>query len=557
MTNLSTNNILSFMAVFCSFLLLTLTVNLITASPKPSDAVTSSASAGSSVYYASISNDDTVSIPITPTSTQTEYTTSSNITFSNTCTAGSYVYINTSSNTNNSLTRTGSDSGVKTIDAVAGASGLEDNTWGFKVDGKAFSQVPLATAPAVLYSSSNIETNKTIPITYGVKLDNTVPSGTYSNDVVYTVVVDNRCLQYTLSFKDEDGTTSLFSDINVNYGDNVNLGNYIPTKSGYTFAGWSNGSNIYTGNTNPNPTNDMTLTLKAKWTIVDYVKNFSYTGGEQMWTVPYSGYYKLEVWGASGGGKSGLIGGYGSYSTGVAYSATNSKYYINVGGAGQYGTTAGYNGGGTGTDHSGSGGGATHIAKSSGLLATLSAKVSDILIVAGAGGGASDASNYSCTCQIAAGSHSGGIQGNHANYDGCYNHSYGSLPTGGSQTTGGKAVSLNQCTSDNGSFGKGSNACTAYNVVGGGGGGYYGGTVGSVGNNCNIFGGTGGSGYIGSSNLISGGGTTKHMTCYSCTTSSDADTRTYSNTNVSATPTADYSKTGNGYARITYLGTSI
>ena len=69
--------------------------------------------------------------------------------------------------------------------------------------------------------------------------------------------------------------------------------------------------------------------------------------------------------------------------------------------------------------------------------------------------------------------------------------------------------------------------------------------------------GGGGSGYIGSSNLISGGGITKHMTCYSCTTSTANATRTNSNTNVSATATADYSKIGNGYARITYLGTSI
>jgi hypothetical protein len=50
---------------------------------------------------------------------------------------------------------------------------------------------------------------------------------------------------------------------------------------------------------------------------------------------------------------------------------------------------------------------------------------------------------------------------------------------------------------------------------------------------------------------------TKHMTCYSCTTSTADSTRTNSNTNVSDTATADYSKTGNGYARITYIGSSI
>ncbi|MBR1875407.1 InlB B-repeat-containing protein [Candidatus Saccharibacteria bacterium] len=163
------------------------------------------------------------------------------------------------------MTRTGSDTGTKTINAVTG-SGLTDNTWGFKASGNAFTQVPVSSSPVVLYSSSTAETNKTIGVTYGVKVDNTLPSGTYSNDVVYTVVVDNRCLQYTLSFVDEDDTTKLYPDISVNYGDNVNLNNYTPTKSGYTFAGWTNGSSTYTGNTNPNPTNDMMVTLKAKWT---------------------------------------------------------------------------------------------------------------------------------------------------------------------------------------------------------------------------------------------------------------------------------------------------
>ena len=48
------------------------------------------------------------------------------------------------------------------------------------------------------------------------------------------------------------------------------------------------------------------------------------------------------------------------------------------------------------------------------------------------------------------------------------------------------------------------------------------------------------------------------MTCYSCTTSTVAATRTNSNTTTpTSTPTADVARTGNGYAKITYLGTSI
>ncbi|MDO4967493.1 MAG: glycine rich domain-containing protein [Candidatus Saccharibacteria bacterium] len=123
---------------------------------------------------------------------------------------------------------------------------------------------------------------------------------------------------------------------------------------------------------------------------------YDYTGGEQTFTAPCNGYYKLEVWGAQGGlSYSGSTAGYGGYSTGITRISYNDNLYINVGGAGS--------------------------------------------------------------------------------------------------------------------------------------------TVSSG----------------------TGGGITKHMTCYSCTTSSVAATRTNSNTNVSATATADYSKTGNGYAKITYLGPTI
>lgn len=61
--------------------------------------------------------------------------------------------------------------------------------------------------------------------------------------------------------------------------------------------------------------------------------------------------------------------------------------------------------------------------------------------------------------------------------------------------------------------------------------------------------GGGGSGYIGNSLL-----TNKHMTCYSCTTSTATATKTNSTTNVSSTATADYAKSGHGYAKITFVG---
>lgn len=65
-------------------------------------------------------------------------------------------------------------------------------------------------------------------------------------------------------------------------------------------------------------------------------------------------------------------------------------------------------------------------------------------------------------------------------------------------------------------------------------------------------GGGGGSGYIGNSLL-----TDKHMAGYEVTTSDDESTKTISVENHSATPTADYAKEGNGYARISLVSYTI
>ena len=81
------------------------------------------------------------------------------------------------------------------------------------------------------------------------------------------------------------------------------------------------------------------------------VYNFDYTGTEQVFTVPQTGTYKIETWGAQGGSLTDyLIGGYGGYSVGFAKFNENSDFYINVGGSGEKMSkgvySGGYNGGG-------------------------------------------------------------------------------------------------------------------------------------------------------------------------------------------------------------------
>ncbi len=273
---------------------------------------------------------------------------------------------------------------------------------------------------------------------------------------------------------------------------------------------------------------------------------FDYTGGEQVFTSPITGSYKLEVWGAQGGSLSTTYyGGYGGYSSGKINIKNSEKIYINIGGQGSdYSldklAPGGYNGGGYGgvpnttySDRQGGcgGGGATHIAITSGLLSSFENKKEGILIVAGGGGGGASVDIM--------GSDGGGYKGNDGGYSSLFPTYHG---TGGTQTIGGFDFTIN---SNYGTFGQGSGFSDNVKYGGnGGGGGFYGGG----GTNRGHSGGGGGSGYIGNSLL-----TEKTMYCYNCQESSEESTKTISTTSTSATPKANCAKQGNGYAKITLI----
>ena len=279
---------------------------------------------------------------------------------------------------------------------------------------------------------------------------------------------------------------------------------------------------------------------------VGKVWNYDYTGGEQTFTTPVSGTYKLETWGGAGGSyDSSLHGGYGGYSIGNTTLINNAKLYINIGGNG-VGLVGGYNGGAS--THDGNfgraGGGATHIATTSGLLSTLENSKSNILIVSGGGGGAAKRGEEYGDGN---GGSAGGYIGNNGetiNHSNGYGYGYG---TGGNQSAGGQIVWIPGTFNINsthlqksyGSFGYGGG--NDYQAAGGGGGFFGGGGA--------FHGGAGGgSGYIGNSLL-----TEKVMYCYNCQESNEISTKTNSITCTSATPKENCAKQGNGYARITLM----
>lgn len=329
----------------------------------------------------------------------------------------------------------------------------------------------------------------------------------------------------------------------------------------------TNGDMFIDGDIIDENNNNNTSLIKGSFTSTDYLScgvdlpesnityTFTSTGSIKSLTIPETGTYRLEVWGAQGGqaicnGKLCTVGGYGGYSSGDIILHKNQTLYISVGGKGADGTlndcaSGGYNGGGLGTNDgesctnpkddeaSGGGGGATHIATATGLLSSLSDNKSAVIIVAGGGGGAS--------YKYKAGSGGGYI--------------------GGINSTT-NSIAANQTTGY--AFGNGQDAFgyADSDGVGGGGGGYFGGYANNVKYKSS---GAGGSGYIGNTNL-----TNKSMYCFDCQealnlpddeaifTVSTTGTSAYKNTGecpdgYSLEPVSKCAKAGDGYVRITRL----
>lgn len=267
--------------------------------------------------------------------------------------------------------------------------------------------------------------------------------------------------------------------------------------------------------------------------------DFEYQGYYTIATVDTAGYYKLETWGAEGGGSrlssnsnSGL-GGKGGYSIGYVNLDAGDTLYIYVGGYGESSTSGdafgGFNGGGSGYASSSSepgngGGGASDIRIGQN---SLYARV----IVAGGGGGGGEDSGDS----YGAG---GGLTGT---------NSY----RPGTQISAGT----------NGAFGIG--ADTGFADGGAGGGGWYGGgTTNSTSIGSDSEGGGGGSGWIyteSNFNSWQSGNSTDAAKWLldSKYYLSNADTLAGNTTFSSPTGTNETGHAGNGYVRITYIGTTL
>ena len=346
-----------------------------------------------------------------------------------------------------------------------------------------------------------------------------------ADETIYGKYSKNVTLSYDGNGATSGSTSSQTSPAYYNssgdiYNPTFTVNNNGFARTNYTFASW--GLNNVNGNQYSPGTLlqlDSNAKLYAIWDLISGTAfDYNYTQNIQQFVAPVDGTYQLEVYGAQGGSHSSRNdGGKGGYSKGTVDLKTGDVLYIGVGGAGAnhtgtaYATrNGGYNGGGNGYDCTGTGGrwysgagggGATHIAKGTnrGILSNYASYKSEVLIVAGGGGGSFKGHGWeddgTPINDYSAGGTGGGTSGGN---------------NGGTQSNGGSGYYTNS-----GTFGQGGSYSVSGQGAAGGGGGYYGG-----GGHINQGAG-GGSGFIGG---VNNGTTTNGK------------------------------RSGNGYAKVTYLG---
>ncbi len=278
------------------------------------------------------------------------------------------------------------------------------------------------------------------------------------------------------------------------------------------------------------------------------VNNASYT-----FTVPVTGVYKIEAWGASGSPSLNNAGGQGAYTSGLISLNANEKLYIYVGSTGN-GDNGGYNGGGSITlnqskNGGAPGGGATDIRLRNGVWDTKDSLISRIMVAAGGGG----ASSSTCGSSLKTGGNGGNIVSSSFSVlnncsDGLWTIAYGANQTSGGSLDIYDVNGSKLNTYIGGEFGFASTPKEyEEDILSGGGGGYCGGTNSGYGSP-----GTGGSSFVsGCQDCIAmkSDGTPNNTNIH-------YSGKTFTNIVMNDSPSSNPSGTADGFAKITLVSVS-
>ena len=231
-----------------------------------------SAYAASYVNVSSGGSGDTAGVvslgKIKPSSSGSTATGNDTLTVHTDCSAGYKVYVSgqngkTTNLTNQSATDPTNPSAADIISAssntIVSPAVLSANTWGISgsstdIENHFYAGLPAyadATSTA-LVTKTNVEEESTVPIYYGVNANTAINPGTYSGDILYTVLMDTSCIPYTVEFNPNvtnsaDVTGEMVAQsILPNSATALTANAY--KRSGYAFLGWSESADGKTGN---------------------------------------------------------------------------------------------------------------------------------------------------------------------------------------------------------------------------------------------------------------------------------------------------------------------
>ena len=168
----------------------------------------------------SLSLQDTVAVEVTPTQDGTFSSNTAALSISTNNETGYSLYMATGNGKN---TLTSQNPGISNvISAVNGgdngvtSADFTNNTWGYNLsqdsvsDATAYKAVPTATGDTAIITTSSPTEADIYNLTFGTKVDTSLPSGTYSNDVVVSVVTNPA---YVPSLSQIDNMQEMTSEI--------------------------------------------------------------------------------------------------------------------------------------------------------------------------------------------------------------------------------------------------------------------------------------------------------------------------------------------------------
>ena len=270
----------------CFILTLTLSVMLFPSLPDSAQAV-ENGSEEPTTYSASPTVG--ISLPnsirfndVTPTEEGATTTATTNLTVTTANSDGYHLYLYPSDG--NTSLKSSNPANTSTIDAINNGgvgltlSSLEPNTWGYNLGTSApdtnttYIGMPADSTTPIQSkdTSSTGAANDPYTLSFGAKVDSTLPSGEYSTTLTLSVVAEPRIVTITFDGNGADGGSMLPQKLTS--GDTGNLSPNAFVRTGYEFIGWNTMANG-TGTSYPDggsytassASGEVNVTLYAQW----------------------------------------------------------------------------------------------------------------------------------------------------------------------------------------------------------------------------------------------------------------------------------------------------